>query len=223
MQRGAVNAVRRGLSLYYNDHVHVAMPPRHRFPMQKYFLVRSTLQKELGQRAGNGPWATFQQSPESPRSDLSLAHNSEYVNRVLGGKLSQSEVRRIGLPVEGAFLARNTTAVGGTVAAMRDAMTSAPPGQFAVAGHVAGGTHHAYRGHGEGFCVFNDIAVAAEVAKRDFLGNSSSASSKRRRVLIIDLDVHQGNGTAEIFANDPDVITFSMHCSKNIFSQASEM
>jgi acetoin utilization deacetylase AcuC-like enzyme len=149
---------RRLLQLFYNDYVRLEMPPRHRFPMAKYFLVRSKLQAELapGSFAGAAYYgaavvpavaaaalASFHPSPNATREELCAAHSTDYVDRVLRGQLSLDEVRRIGLPVHDAFLLRSTTAIGGTIAAMRAAMAAAPPSEFAVAGHVAGGTHHA--------------------------------------------------------------------------------
>jgi hypothetical protein len=161
IMRPAATAARRVLQLFYNDYVRLEMPPRHRFPMGKYFQVRSTLQAELAPGSVDGgdgaedaavvpsaaaaaaTLASFHPSPNATREELCAAHSADYVDRVLRGQLSPDEVRRIGLPVHDAFLLRSTTAVGGTVAAMRAVMAAAPPGEFAVAGHVAGGTHHA--------------------------------------------------------------------------------
>lgn len=219
MRRGLATTTQRTsttLRLFYNDYVDVTMPPKHRFPMGKYRAVRTKLQREL-ESAG---LADFHPSPDASELELSTAHDEGYVSRVFHNQLSESEVRRIGLPVHHSFLKRQTTAVGGTIAATR-ALLERPPAQqvagckFDIAGHIAGGTHHAYRGHGEGFCLFNDIAVAAAVAQRDYSGMVSN-------IMVVDLDVHQGNGTAEIFRDDPAVTTLSMHCSKNIFSKREE-
>src|SRR5262249_57398199 len=123
-----------------------------------------------------------------------------YVSAVQRGTLSEAAVRRLGFPWSPALVLRSRRSVGGTLSALAWAM------QEGAAGHLAGGTHHAFRDRGEGFCVFNDIAVAIAVARRDH---------GLRRVAVVDLDVNQGNGTAHIFADDADVFTCSLHAAKN--------
>jgi len=140
--------------------------------------------------------------PAEPASDdqLRLVHQTEYVNKVITGRLSDKELRRIGFPWSPDLVTRSRYSVGGTICTCRAAL------QDGFAANLAGGTHHAYPDHGEGYCVFNDVAVAARVLQFE---------QRVQRVVILDLDVHQGNGTAAIFAGDPSVFTFSVHGAKN--------
>jgi acetoin utilization deacetylase AcuC-like enzyme len=131
---------------------------------------------------------------------LRLVHTAEYVERFLGGALSAAEVRRLGFPWSPALVERSRRAVGGTVAAARHALV------HGTAMNLAGGTHHAFPDHGEGFCVFNDVAIAIRLLR---------AEGAITRGAVIDLDVHQGNGTHAIFAGDREVFTFSMHGGRN--------
>jgi acetoin utilization deacetylase AcuC-like enzyme len=135
-------------------------------------------------------------------ADLVLAHDAEYVGAVASGALTPPQQRALGFPWSSGLVERSRRSVGGTTAAARAALA----GPSAIAASLAGGTHHASRGRGEGFCVFNDVAVAARVLQRDGLA---------RRVLVVDCDVHQGNGTAAIFAGDPSVFTLSLHGARN--------
>ncbi len=137
-----------------------------------------------------------------PASDEQLlrAHTPEYLHKVTHGLLSEKEVRRIGLPWSPQLAERSRRSVGCTIAACRSAL------QDGLSANLAGGTHHAYPDHGEGYCVFNDVAVAAL---------SMQAEGRAGRIVIIDCDVHQGNGTAAIFSGDPTVFTFSIHGEKN--------
>ncbi len=132
--------------------------------------------------------------------ELLLVHDGDYVERLTAGLLTEAEVRRLGFPWSPQLVERSYRAVGGTVAAARAAL------EDGVAVNLAGGTHHAFPGHGEGFCVFNDVAVAIRTLQRERL---------IRRVAVVDLDVHQGNGTHAIFAADDSVLTFSMHGARN--------
>lgn len=134
------------------------------------------------------------------RDDLLLVHSADYVDRFTAGTLSADEQRRLGFPWSAALVERAYRAAGGTNEAARGAL------QHGIAMNLAGGTHHAFPSHGEGFCVFNDIAIAIRTLQRD---------DKIERAAIIDLDVHQGNGTHAIFAADERVFTFSMHGSRN--------
>lgn len=134
------------------------------------------------------------------RETLLLAHTPGYVDAVIGGTLAVEIQRRIGFPWSPAMVERARRSVGATVAAMRAAL------EDGTAVNLAGGTHHAFADRGEGYCVFNDVAVAARVALRDGL---------RRRIIVVDCDVHQGNGTAAIFASESAVFTFSIHGEKN--------
>lgn len=138
--------------------------------------------------------------PAASDADLLLVHDADYVARFIAGELTPREERVIGLPWSLALVQRSRRAAGGTLAAARHALSRG------VAMNLAGGTHHAFAAHGEGFCVFNDVAISIRVLKRDKL---------IRRVAVVDLDVHQGNGTHSIFAGDDSVFTFSMHGEKN--------
>eukprot|EP00166_Cyanidium_caldarium_P001438 ctg_174.g117 len=182
------------MRVYYSDVYKVSLPAGHRFPMQKYLLVRQALESRAAMRD-----VVFTVSPFATVEDLALVHDREYIRRFLQGQLSEKENRRIGFPWSLAGVQRTTASNGGTVAAMHDVLRK----RCRFAGQLAGGTHHAFPDHGEGYCVFCDIAVATRVALRDY--------GHVRRVLIIDLDVHQGNGTAAIFANDDRVFTCSFH------------
>lgn len=173
----------------------IPLPPGHRFPMEKYARVRDAVVAE-----GIVP-AERVLVPERARvEDLVLAHAPRYVTRFTEGLLDDAEVRRLGFPWSPALVERAYRSVGGTVAAARAAL------EHGVAVNLAGGTHHAFADHGEGFCAFNDVAVAALALLRD---------RRATRVAIVDLDVHQGNGTHAIFAGDARVFTFSMHGARN--------
>jgi acetoin utilization deacetylase AcuC-like enzyme len=163
--------------------------------MPKYRLLRERLVAEgvLGAQE-------LQESDVIDRPSLLLAHTPEYLEAVFSGTLSESEQRRLGFSWSEALVARSRASVFGTVAAARAALRDG------VAGNLAGGTHHAHADRGTGFCVFNDIAIAARTLQREGLID---------RALVVDLDVHQGDGTAAIFAGDESVFTFSMHGAKN--------
>lgn len=173
----------------------IPLPAGHRFPIAKYTLLRDRVAAEGLVGAGR-----LHEPERAGRDDLERVHDPGYVERVLGGKLSAIEERRIGFPWSPALVERSLRAVGGTLAAARHALDAG------IAMNLAGGTHHAFADHGEGFCVFNDVAVATRVLQ---------AAGRVRRVAIVDLDVHQGNGTHAIFCEDPDVVTFSMHGGRN--------
>lgn len=168
------------------------LTPGHRFPVAKYGAIVGTLTREFPRAMMLGAPATW--------SDIAAVHDPGYVAAVRAGTLSPAAIRRLGLPWSEQLVTRSRRSVGGTLAALEWAM------QTGGAGHVAGGTHHAFRDRGEGFCTFNDIAVAIAVARRDH---------GVRRVAVVDLDVHQGNGTAAIFASDPGVFTLSLHGARN--------
>ena len=171
------------------------MPEGHRFPMNKYAgLARALTGQGLVRPEG------FVRPEPVTVDQASLAHDRAYVEAVLRGDLPPEAVRRIGLPLAPSVVARAFAAAGGTLTAARLALAEG------LAGNAAGGSHHAARGHGAGFCILNDVAIAAAVLL---------AEGAARRVLVVDLDVHQGDGTAMIFAEDPRVFTFSMHAEKN--------
>lgn len=195
------------MQIYYNDVYEVILSEKHRFPMKKYGIVRKRLQQILEP----GGLAAFSISPLSSFNDLTTVHDTSYVQRYMEGQTTELENRVVGFPWTPSSMRRALSSVGGTVAAMHAVCRQ----ECLVSGHVAGGTHHALRDRGEGFCVFSDIAVAAAVALRDY-------PSLIRSVLIVDLDVHQGNGNAAIFKHDDRVFTFSMHCRQNIFSRRED-
>ena len=171
------------------------LPEGHRFPMAKFARLIEILRAQGLAHVGN----TFQ--PEAaPRWWLELAHDAEYVSDILDLTAPPEMMRRIGLPLSPELAMRSRFAVAGTVLAAELAL------QFGMACNTAGGSHHAARERGSGFCVFNDVAVAARVLQ---------ARGQAQKILVIDLDVHQGDGTAEIFFGDPAVFTFSMHCERN--------
>ncbi len=156
-------------------------------------------------------------SPLATVEEITTTHSPEYVDRYLRGDLTEKELRNVGFPwsIEGVM--RSLSSVGGTVAAavsVCDALTQFPDSPVWSA-HVAGGTHHAFYDYGEGFCVFSDIAVAANVVLKRY-------PELIRKALIIDLDVHQGNGNARLFQRRTDVLTFSMQCDANYFSPKEE-
>ena len=171
------------------------LPPGHRFPVEKYVMLRERVVME----GIVAPERVL--DPAAANDDvLRLVHTREYVERFTGGRLSAAEMRRIGFPWSDALVERSRRAVGGTVEATRHALA------HGTAMNLAGGTHHAFADHGEGFCVFNDVAIAIRLLREEGLV---------RRAAVIDLDVHQGNGTHAIFADDRDVFTFSMHGGRN--------
>jgi acetoin utilization deacetylase AcuC-like enzyme len=183
---------------YYADHFVLPLPPGHRFPMPKYRLLRDRIVAEL-------PQVRLQQAPAATAGELALAHCPDYVTAVLQGTLSAREQREIGFPWSPAMAERACRSVGATIAASRDALREG------VAANLAGGTHHASADAGSGYCVFNDLAVAARLMQAEWF----RLHRRHLRVAIIDLDVHQGNGTAAILRDDPSVFTLSIHGAKN--------
>jgi acetoin utilization deacetylase AcuC-like enzyme len=177
---------------FYCDHFVLPLPEGHRFPMAKYALLREAVSSLPGLRLEVPEGATDAQ--------LARVHTPDYLRAVTTGNLDRDAVRRIGFPWSPELVERSRRSVGGTLAAARAAL------EDGIAVNLAGGTHHAFPGHGEGFCVFNDVAVAA----RDVLDRGDT-----RRVAVLDLDVHQGNGTAAIFADDERVLTLSVHGQGN--------
>ncbi|WP_268033624.1 histone deacetylase family protein [Algoriphagus sp. PAP.12] len=171
------------------------LPPGHRFPMEKYELLPQQLMYEGTVNESN----FFSPMPVS--EDLILeAHDSDYWQKLDKLSLSRSEERATGFPLSRALVEREILIAGGSVEATKYAL------EHKIAMNIAGGTHHAYSNRGEGFCLLNDQAIAAKYLQKKGLAEN---------ILIIDLDVHQGNGTAEIFEGDSSVFTFSMHGAKN--------
>ena len=183
------------MRLFYCDHFVLPLPEGHRFPMAKYALLRDRVVE--GGLGGNGKLRV----PAAATDDeLQTVHDADYVHRVVFGSLSAQEIRRIGFPWSPELVERSRRSVGGTLEAARAALHEG------VAVNLSGGTHHAFPDRGEGFCVFNDVAVAARVIQRE---------GRAQRIAILDLDVHQGNGTAATFANDDTVFTLSVHGANN--------
>jgi acetoin utilization deacetylase AcuC-like enzyme len=171
------------------------LPEGHRFPISKYALLREQVLAEGIVRAEH-----VHDPPRVSREDLRLVHTDDYVDRFTNGQLTDAEIRRLGFPWSKGLVERSYRAAGGTSEAARHAL------DHGIAMNLAGGTHHAFADHGEGFCVFNDVAIAARSLQRD---------GRIERAAILDLDVHQGNGTNAIFAGDDRVFTFSMHGARN--------
>lgn len=180
------------MKVFYTDQFVLPLPSGHRFPMEKYSRLRARVGAEL---AGMVEMRVPEPATEA---QLLRAHDAEYVARVFNGTLENDEVRRLGFPWSAALVERSRRSVGATLEACAAALTDG------FAANLAGGTHHAFRDHGEGYCVFNDAAVAA----RELV-------ARGHRVLVIDCDVHQGNGTASILAADDAAFTFSIHGAKN--------
>ncbi len=180
---------------FYSDHFVLPLPEGHKFPMAKYARLRERILAERVIQPGD-----LHEAPLASLDDLRLVHEHAYVDAVVNGTVPSDEQRRIGFPWSPQMVERSRRSVGATIASAHAALDDG------VAANLAGGTHHAFADRGEGFCIFNDTAVAARVLQRDQHAN---------RIAIVDLDVHQGNGTAAIFADDPSVFTFSMHGEKN--------
>ena len=180
---------------FYSDHFVLPLPEGHKFPMAKYSRLRERILAE-----GILPRSDVQEAPAASWDDLRLIHTPGYVDAVASGTLSREAQRRIGFPWSPEMVERSRRSVGATLAASRAALRDG------VAVNLAGGTHHSFADRGEGYCIFNDVAVGARSLQRD---------GAATRVAVVDCDVHQGNGTAAIFANDPTVFTFSMHGAQN--------
>jgi len=183
---------------FHSDAHSLALPPGHRFPQSKYRLLREHFEREPGR-------LRLQPAPAASEGELALAHTPDYVDAVLLGQLSAAQQREIGFPWSPSMAERSRRSVGASIAAARAALAEG------VAANLAGGTHHAYADKGSGYCVFNDVAVAARLMQAEWARHHRSLL----RVLVIDLDVHQGNGTAAIFRDDDTVFTFSMHGARN--------
>lgn len=183
------------MKIFYSNHYTIPLPEGHRFPMGKYRLLREGLVSE-----GVLLRSELEQTRLATQDEVASVHSNDYIEAVLNGTLSPQEVRKIGFPWSPALAERSLATVGGAISAAFEALENG------ISGNLAGGTHHAFRDSGEGFCVFNDQAVVAQVLRDQNLV---------KKVLIIDLDVHQGNGTSSIFAGRNDVFVFSMHGEKN--------
>jgi acetoin utilization deacetylase AcuC-like enzyme len=183
------------MKVFYSDHFVLPLPEGHRFPMVKYSMLRERVVRDG--ICGPGELRTPSAATDE---EILRAHSPEYLDRVVSGRLTDKEVRRIGFPWSEKMVERSRRASGGTLGACLAAL------EEGFAANLAGGTHHAFSDRGEGYCVFNDSAIAARAVQ---------ASGLVERVVIVDTDVHQGNGTAKILYGDPTVFTFSIHGAKN--------
>jgi acetoin utilization deacetylase AcuC-like enzyme len=186
---------------FYTDRFVLPLPEGHRFPMVKYARVRERCLAEGVLRPDE-----LAEPPAAAWEELALVHEAGYLERVKTGTLEPLAQRRIGFPWSPEMVERSRRSVGASIAAGHVALDEAAARGWGIAANLAGGTHHAYPAHGEGFCVFNDAAVAVRVLQR---------AGRVRRAVVLDCDVHQGNGTAAVFATDPSVFTFSIHGARN--------
>jgi acetoin utilization deacetylase AcuC-like enzyme len=185
---------------FHSDTFSLPLPAGHSFPMSKYRMLREAAQASLsGLHACEAQPATD--------GELALAHEPDWISAVAQGTTSAAQQREIGFPWSERMVERARRSVGATVQAARTALM----GGEGVAANLAGGTHHAYAHKGSGYCVFNDVAVAARLMQAEWHRHHRQLL----RVVVIDLDVHQGNGTAAIFRDDPTVFTLSMHGARN--------
>jgi len=185
---------------FYSDQFVLPLPAGHRFPMAKYRLLRERLALEM-------PEVTLAAAQPASDGELALVHTPEYIQSVVQGQLSEAAQKEIGFPWTPAMVERSRRSAGATVMAARAALL----GGEGVSANLAGGTHHAYADKGSGFCVFNDAAVAARLMQAEW----GRRNKQPLQVAIVDLDVHQGNGTARIFGQDDQVFTLSMHGARN--------
>jgi acetoin utilization deacetylase AcuC-like enzyme len=186
------------MRVFYATQFVLPLPAGHRFPMGKYQLLRDRLAAEL-------PAIELMQAQPATDGELALAHGPAYIDAISHGTVDPKLMREIGFPWSEAMADRARRSVGATIAACRIAFRDG------IAANIAGGTHHAYRDKGGGFCVFNDAAVASRLMQAEL----ARGRGRHLKVAIIDLDVHQGNGTAAIFRGDASVFTLSMHGQKN--------
>lgn len=183
------------MKLFYTDVFVLPLPAGHRFPMEKYSRLRQVLLT-----SGEFSPADFHLPDAATDEELARAHDPEYIRQVSSGQLPENIQKAIGFPWSDGMVERSRRSAGATLGACRAALGEG------VSANLAGGTHHAFRDRGEGFCVFNDAAVAARAMQ---------AEGRAGRILIVDCDVHQGNGTASILAGDDSIFTFSIHGARN--------
>lgn len=181
------------MDAFYSDRFVLPLPAGHRFPMEKYRLLRERIGQTL-------PEIRLLEPEPLTDEALAIAHSPDYIRRLVGGDLSRKEMMAIGFPWSPEMVERSRRSAGATVMACRAAFRDG------VGINLAGGTHHAYRDRGEGFCCFNDAVVAARLMQREGLA---------AKCLVIDLDVHQGNGTAAMTRDDSNIFAFSMHGAEN--------
>jgi len=181
------------LKAFYTDHFVLPLPDGHRFPMEKYSRLRD-LVSTLSQ-------IELVEAPSATDTQILYAHDPNYLIKIIAGELNPKEQREIGFPWSEKMVERSRRSAGATVAAAKTALNEG------VAANLAGGTHHAYRDMGSGFCVFNDSAIAARSLQKEV--------NAKLKIAVIDLDVHQGNGTASILRHDPSIFTLSLHGENN--------
>ncbi len=194
---------RTGVRAFFTDHFVLPLPAGHRFPMEKYEKLRRRIIADAVLVSGD-----LEVPHAATDAELGRAHEPDYIQMVQDGRLSLDEMRRIGFPWSDAMVERSRRSVGGTIGACRAALDAG------VSFNLAGGTHHAFAGRGEGYCVFNDAAVAARAMQ---------AEGRASQLIIIDCDVHQGNGTASIFADDRTVFTFDIYAAHNFPFEKAEV
>jgi acetoin utilization deacetylase AcuC-like enzyme len=188
------------MQAFHSDHFVLPLPPGHTFPMSKYRLLREAVQASV-------PAIRVMEALPASDGELALAHEPAWITAVVDGSTTPAQQREIGFPWSPQMVERSRRSVGASIAAARVALL----GGEGVAANLAGGTHHAYAHKGSGYCVFNDVAVAARLMQAEWHRHHR----RWLRVLVIDLDVHQGNGTASIFQDDDSVFTLSLHGAKN--------
>ena len=181
------------MKAFYTDHFVLPLPAGHRFPMEKYSKLRDFVSGENE--------IELIEAPAASDTQILYAHDPLYLIKIIEGKLNASEQREIGFPWSEKMVERSRRSAGATVAASKTALAEG------IAVNLAGGTHHAYRDSGSGFCVFNDSAIAARTLQKEI--------NPKLKIAIIDLDVHQGNGTASILQNDSSIFTLSIHGENN--------
>jgi acetoin utilization deacetylase AcuC-like enzyme len=185
---------------FHADSFVLPLPPGHSFPMSKYRLLREAVGTRM-------PELRVQEAEPATEGELALAHDPDWINAVVLGRTTAAQQREIGFPWSERMVERARRSVGATIQAARTALL----GGEGVAANLAGGTHHGFAHKGSGYCVFNDVAVAARLMQAEW----HRQQRRLLRVLMVDLDVHQGNGTAAIFRDDATVFTFSMHGARN--------
>ncbi len=181
------------MKAFYSDHFVLPLPSGHRFPMEKYSRLRELV--------GTLPHLELLEAPPASDTQILYAHDPHYLLKVIKGNLSADEQKEIGFPWSEKMVERSRRSAGATIAAAKTATREG------ISGNLAGGTHHAYRNLGSGFCVFNDSAITARVLQKEI--------NPKLKVAIIDLDVHQGNGTASILQHDASIFTLSIHGENN--------
>ena len=181
------------MKAFYTDHFVLPLPAGHRFPMEKYSRLRDLV--------SSLEMVELVEAPAASDTQILYAHDPSYLMNIIEGRLSPKEQREIGFPWSKKMVERSRRSAGATIAAAKTAL------EEGLAVNLAGGTHHAYRDMGSGFCVFNDSAIAARTLQKEIHPNL--------KVAIIDLDVHQGNGTASILKNDASIFTLSIHGENN--------